>query len=218
MAGPSFFTSVAYRGAMRLLAGLLAVVAAALVAAVLVGCAAPAPVTDPSVPVFTPQAAPDAATGRPVPATCDELVTLTEIKTILATMITGQTLPIVGIPQENIGRTARLDCYYGVPAGQQVAAAAVWIGLTSYADGASAHERLANTVAGETEAGATESEVEVGPTTGTLLAGDRPMVVAMRGMTTVVVATVAGLVRDDHAGALLGQLADLALTPREPAG
>ena len=184
----------------------------------LAGCAAPAPVTDPSVPVFTPQAAPGAVTGRTVPATCDELVTLTEIKTILATLITGQTLPIVGVPQENIGRTARLDCYYGVPPGQPVAAAAVWIGLTTYADGESARERLDNTVADETGAGATESEVEVGPTTGTLLAGDRPLVVAMRGTTTVVVATVAGLVRDDQAGALLGQLADLALTPREPAG
>jgi hypothetical protein len=195
---------------MRLLVGLLLVL--------LVGCAAPAPVTDPSVPVFTPRAAPDAVTGRTVPATCDELVTLTEIKTILATLITGQTLPIVGVPQENIGRTARLDCYYGVPPGQPVAAAAVWIGLTTYVDGESARERLANTVADETEAGATESEVEVGPTTGTLLAGDRPLVVAMRGTTTVVVATLAGLVRDDQAGALLGQLADLALTPREPAG
>lgn len=199
--------SVAYRGAMRLLAGLLLVL--------LAGCAAPAPVTDPSVPVFTPQAAPDAvATGRAVPATCDELVTLTEIKTILATLITGQTLPIVGVPQENIARTARLDCYYGVPPGQQVAAAAVWIGLTTYADRESARERLDNTVAGETDAGATESEVEVGPTTGTLLVGDRPMVVAMRGTTTVVVATIAGLVRADHTGALLGQLADLALKPR----
>lgn len=196
---------------MRLLAGLLLLV--------LAGCATPAPVTDPSVPVFTPQAAPDtAATGRQVPPTCDELVTLTEIKTILATMITGQTLPIVGVPQENIARTARLDCYYGVPPGQSVAAAAVWIGLTSYADGESARERLDTTVADETEAGATESEVDVGPTTGTLLAGDRPMVVAMRGTTTVVVATLAGLVRVDHAGALLGQLADLALTPREPVG
>lgn len=196
---------------MRLLVGLLLVL--------LVGCAAPAPVSDPSVPVFTPQAAPDAVvTGRPVPATCDELMTLAEIKTILATMITGQTLPVVGVPQENIARTARLDCYYGVPPGQAIAAAAVWIGLAGYADGESARERLDNTVAGETDVGATESEVKVGQTTGTLLAGARPMVVAMRGTTTVVVATVAGLVRDDHAGALLGQLADRALTPREPTG
>jgi hypothetical protein len=196
---------------MRFLVGLFLLV--------LVGCAAPAPVTDPSVPVFTPQAAPgDVVNSRPVPPKCDELATLTEIKKILATLITGQTLPIVGIPQENIGRTARLDCYYGVPAGQPVAAAAVWIGLTSYTDAESARDRLENTVTGEIEAGATESEVDVGPTTGTLLAGARPVLVALRGTTTVVVATAAGLIRDDHAGALLGQLADLALTPREPTG
>ncbi len=185
-----------------------------LVLLVTAGCARTAPpAASPAVPLFsTAPAAADQA--RTVPKTCGAIATLEDITRIFATFVDGQTLPIVGVPQDNIGRTARLDCYYGVPQGQAVAAAKVWIGLAGYVNEESARKRTTNTVADEREAGATVSEVPVGQERGVLLRNDKWMLVANRGSTTVVVQVVAGLVRDDHAGALLGQLANFALTSR----
>jgi len=186
-----------------------------IVLLVTAGCAGTTPpAASPAVPVFS--TAPDAAADqvRTVPTTCGAVATLEDISRIFATFVDGQTLPIVGVPQDNIGRTARLDCYYGVPQGQGVAAAKVWIGLAGYVNEESARKRTTNTVADEREAGATVSEVPVGSDRGVLLKNDRWMLVANRGSTTVVVQVVAGLVRDDHAGALIGQLANFALTSR----
>ena len=150
--------------------------------------------------------------------TCGAIATLEDITRIFATFVDGQTLPIVGVPQDNIGRTARLDCYYGVPPGQPVAAAKVWIGLASYVNEESARKRPTTTVADEREAGATVSDVPVGQDAACCCGTTSWMLVANRGSTTVVVQVVAGLVREDHAGALLGQLADFALTEQVTAG
>jgi hypothetical protein len=172
------------------------------------------PASSPAVPVFSTAPAPGAAQARTVPKTCGTVATLEDITRIFATFVDGQTLPIVGVPQDNIGRTARLDCYYGIPPGGAVAAAKVWIGLAGYVNAESARKRMTNTVADERAAGATVSDVPVGSDRGVLLKSDKWMLVATRDQLTVVVQVVAGLVRDDHAGALLGQLANFALTSR----
>lgn len=196
---------------MRLLLGLLVTVLVA-------GCAgATEPIEDPEVPRFSTPVPPGSTEGREVPASCAEVSSLEEIGRILNVLVTGRVLPIVGVPQENIGRTARLDCYFGVAEGEPVTAAAVWIGLASYTDAHSARRRVSNTVADELEAGARASDVPVGGDRGVLLHNETTwMLVAARGHTTVVVTVEPPLVREDHAGAQLGQLADEALTPDPP--
>jgi hypothetical protein len=118
------------------------------------------------------------------------------------------------VPRADIGRTARIDCYYGVPTGRPVAEAKVWIGLASYVNAESARKRLATTVADERTAGATAGDVEVGQDRGVLIRNANWTLVATRGRTTVVVQVIPVLVRDDLAGALLGHVADHALTNR----
>jgi hypothetical protein len=72
------------------------------------------------------------------------------------------------------------------------------------------------TVTGERDASATVSvnDVAVGADRGVLIRNAGWMLVAVRGRTTVVVRVLPGNVREDHAGAVLGQLADFALTSR----
>lgn len=188
-----------------------------LVAAVLVaGCTqSEPPRSGPSVPVFS-TAAPNATLERTVPDRCDAVASLDDLTRILDTFVAGPVQRIVGVAQADIGRTARLDCYYSVPEGQPVSAAYVWIGLTSYVDAESARKRLNATVADAREASGTTnvSDVAVGQGRGVLIRGANWMLVAARGRTTVVVQVIPVLVREDHAGAILGQVADFALTSR----
>jgi hypothetical protein len=181
--------------------------------ALLAGCAqATPPSASPAVPVFS--TAPVATGERAFPATCDDVATLEDLTRLLNNLVTGDVHPIVGVPQENIGRTARLDCYYGVPAGQPVATAKVWVGLAAYVNEESARKRMTNTVNDERAAGSTVSDVPVGADRGVLVRNATWMLVAARGRTTVVVQVLPVLVRDDQAGAVIGRLAAFALTER----
>jgi hypothetical protein len=139
---------------------------------------------------------------------------MSEVSDILNAAVTGQTLPVVGVPEPKIGRTARLDCYYGVPDGQGVAAATVSIGLAGYADAGAARRRMTSTVESERDSGAKASEVQVGSDKGILLNGTKRTLVATRGKNTVVVSVVKDLVPDEQAGTLLATLADRALSGR----
>ncbi len=179
--------------------------------AFLAGCAQAAPPSaSPAVPVFS--TAPAVTGERTFPATCADVATLDDLTRLLNTLVTGDVHPIVGVPQENIGRTARLDCYYGVPAGQPVTAAKVWVGLASYVNEESARKRMTNTVNDERDAGSTVSDVPVGADRGVLIRDTHWMLVATRGRITVVVRVVPALVREDHAGVLIGAVAAFALT------
>jgi hypothetical protein len=187
-----------------------------LAAVVLGGCTqSTPPANSPAVPVFSSAPAGGGA-ERTVPDNCEAVATLDDLTRILSTFVAGPVQRIVGVPQENIGRTARLDCYYGVPDGQPAAAAKIWIGLTGYVNEESARKRLTATVADERAAGTTVSvsDVQVGSARGVLIRNANWMLVAGRGSTTVIVQVVPGLVREDHTGALLGQVADFALTKR----
>jgi hypothetical protein len=188
---------------------------AVLVAALVIGgCARTAPPSDsPAVPVFGSAPA-NATAERTVPDDCDDVATLDDLTRDLDNLVTGAVQPIVGVPQDDIGRTARLDCYYGVPAGQAAGGAKVWIGLASYVNEESARKRLTATVADERTAGATVSDVRVGPDREVLIRNANWLLVAGRGRVTVVVQVMPVLVREDHAGALLGKVADHALTDR----
>lgn len=179
------------------------------------GCAQSSPPANaPAVPVFS--SAPANTAERTVPDNCDAVASLDDLTRILATFVPGPVQRIVGVPQDNIGRTARLDCYYGLSAGQPATAAHVWVGLASYVDEESARKRLTATVADERAAAATVnvSDVKVGEGRGVLIRNANWMLVANRGRVTVVVQVIPTLVREDHAGALLGQVADFALSRR----
>lgn len=187
-----------------------------IVAAVLAlgGCAHGAPPSNaPAVPVFSTAPA-KAGVERTVPGDCAAVATLDDLTRDLNNLVTGTVHPIVGVPQTDIGRTARIDCYYGVPPKQPIAKAKVWVGLASYVNEESARKRVSATVADERKAGATVSDVKVGPDRGVLIRNANWMLVAGRGRVTVVVQVIPVLVRDDHAGMLLGTVADHALTAR----
>jgi hypothetical protein len=188
---------------------------ALVVGLMLTGCTqSEPPANSPAVPVFsTARASTD---ERTVPEDCDAVASLDDLTRILGTFVPGPVQRVVGVPQDNIGRTARLDCYYGLPAGQPVITAQVWVGLTSYVNEESARNRLTATVADERAAAATEnvSDVKVGDGRGVLIRNANWMLVASRGRVTVVVQVIPTLVREDHAGALIGQVADFALTSR----
>jgi|SRR6266498_1192151 len=189
-----------------------------LVAAFLLGgCTSTEPPRDsPAVPRFS-TAAPNATLERSVPSSCDDVASLDDLTRILNNFVSGPVQRVVGVAQANIGRTARIDCYYSVPAGQPLSAAYVWIGLTSYVNAESARKRLTATIAEARAATGTVSvnDVAVGEKDrGVLIRGANWMLVAERGRTTVIVQVVPALVREDHAGAVLGQVADFALTSR----
>ena len=177
-------------------------------------CTSDTPAAAPKVPSIGASASPSASRDRPVPKSCSGVATLNEVTDILQAAVTGQTLPVVGVPEPKIGRTARIDCYYGVPTGQPVTAAPVSIGLASYADEAAARKRMTSTIDGEKEAGAKANDVPVGPDRGVLLNGTRRTLVAARGNNTVVVSVILDLIPEDQAGSLIGRLADRALSPR----
>jgi hypothetical protein len=179
------------------------------------GCARQQPVVRPEVPRFSTAAPQGSGTAaRTVPATCTEVVTSEEAGTILGMLITGDPQPVVGVPAANIGRTARLDCYYGLGTGRPLSTATMWIGLATYVDEERAASRLTATIAAERDVGAQVNEIPVGSGTGVLLRGKTWSIVARRGTATVVVTIQPNLVREDRAGAMLGQLADKALTQR----
>jgi hypothetical protein len=169
------------------------------------------PASSPAVPVFS-SAPRNAGAERTVPDDCGAVATLDDLTRILGTFVPGPVHPVVGVPQDNIGRTARLDCYYSQPG----AAAHVWIGLASYVNAESARKRLTATVASERNAAGTVSvsDVSVGADRGVLVRNANWLLVAGRGRTTVVVRVLSVLVPEEHAGALLGQVADFALTER----
>jgi hypothetical protein len=171
------------------------------------------PANSPAVPVFS-SAPPNAGKERTVPDNCDAIATLDDLTRILSNFVAGPVQPIVGVAQDNIGRTARIDCYYSIPAGQPASAAYIWIGLASYVNAESARKRLTATVADEREQSTTVSvsDIKVGQDRGVLIRNANWMLVATRGRTTVVVQIVPALVRENDAGALLGQVADFALT------
>ncbi|HEU5475133.1 MAG TPA: hypothetical protein VFV67_31190 [Actinophytocola sp.] len=191
----------------------IAVTLAALVG--VAGCSDDPPAARPEVPAFsTPVAAPSSVAAKAVPRTCGGVASLTEVTDILGAAVTGQTLPIVGVPEPKIGRTARIDCYYGVPDGAPVSAAVVQIGLASYTDRSAAQRRMTSTVETERETGAKASDVPVGADRGVLLNGAKRTLVAVRGNNTVVVTVNPDLIAEEQSGSLLGRLADRALTPR----
>lgn len=172
------------------------------------------------VPEFTPSpttgasSAPARIVGT-LPTGCDAIATAEEIAEAVGHAMPGNSKLVTGAADQSIGRTARIDCYYGLTDGQDLPDAPVRVGLASYADAKAAATRVTKTIEEERAAGARASEVAVGPDKGTLLIGKKTAtLVATYQATTVVVIAQLDLVPANQAPSMLGKIADRALSPR----
>lgn len=175
------------------------------------------PLETPAIPTFTTSTTPPPVTRgkRPVPKTCASVVSRQEVEIQVGKQLNGDSQEIVGVPEPSIGRTARLDCYYGIPGGKSRGSAAVMIGIATYKDPQSAQERLSSSVQAEQDHGAKATDVKVGPDPGVLLSsgdGTFTLVVA-HGTTSVVINAVHNLVPASKMQAVLIKIADRALAP-----
>jgi hypothetical protein len=189
------------------------------VIAVLVSCAAKpsSPIVVP-VPSFTPSSQATSAPARIVgalPTGCGAIGSAEEISDAIGRTLSGTPRLVTGAADGKIGRTARIDCYYGLDANQETKDAPVAVGLASYTDASAAGRRVQTTVEDERKAGATVREITVGADKGTLLIGKKIVtLVATHQATTVVVIAQIDVVTAEQAPSSLGKIADRALSPR----
>ncbi|MET0235991.1 MAG: hypothetical protein ABW224_15205 [Kibdelosporangium sp.] len=150
-----------------------------------------------------------------LPTGCGAIASAEEISESVGQAMTGAARLVTGTADPNIGRTARVDCYYGLTDGQELPDAPVRVGLASYTDAKAATTRIDKAVSEEREAGSKVSDVQVGPDKGTLLIGKKiATLVATYQATTVVVIAQLSLVPANQAPSMLGKIADRALSPR----
>jgi hypothetical protein len=166
---------------------------------------------------------PTTATSAPpfagnVPASCDPVAAEGDVNQILGHPLTGTANGIKGIPEAAIGRTARLDCYYGIPPNQAATAAVVSIGIAAYDNAADAAHRVVETVNEARDTGYTSSSVQVNGQNAVLLAGQQNQeVVLSAGTITVLVTAANTVVQPGKAGPPLIKLAGKALTAAQHA-
>lgn len=186
---------------------------------VLAGCssAPKAQAPPPQIPKIT---APSSATRTPVmvdralPDDCELVVTVEAMNAALGQELPGEPRLIIGIPEPGIGRTGKIDCYYGIPPGKALQAAAVVVGLSSYVDELTARTRVSESIEAERQDGASVKEVDVGKQKGSLVSGkDQRLLIGSLGKTTFVVRARAGLVADDKLPGVLATLAQTSMTP-----
>jgi hypothetical protein len=188
----------------------------------LVGCGAKEQRTPLVVPVpeFTPSASTGASSAPArvvgtLPTGCGAIATPEEVADAVGQAMPGGARLVTGTADRTIGRTARIDCYYGLTDAQGLPDAPVQVGLASYGDAKAATTRVEKTIEEERAAGAKVSQVQVGPDKGTLLVGKKvATLVATYQATTVVVIAQLSLVPANQAPSALGKIADRALSPR----
>ena len=190
--------------------GLVLVTAGVLLAACTSGSP---PAGHPSVPTFaatTTAAVPEISA---VPKDCTTVAQEADVDTVVGHQLTGSMAPVVGVAMPSIKRTARLDCYYGIPAGQPPNTAAVSIGIASYADAPTAAQRVQLTVDAARNGGAQASNLKVGADPATLLTETKAQeIVLAHGVLTVLVTALTGVLPAGKASPDLVTLAQRALT------
>jgi len=187
-------------------------VAAFVFAGLLVACSsAPQPTAHPQVPTFSTRQTTSAAPVAP-PKSCAAVAQAADVDQIVGHQLVGSANQVVGIPQANISRTGRLDCYYGIPAGQPVTAAVLSIGIASYTDAPTAQHRVTLTVNSARNSGTTTSDLKVGTEHAVLLAGAQAQeLVLSHGNLTVLVRANNGVLTHATIGPQLVALAQRAL-------
>ncbi|XVS62852.1 hypothetical protein ACQPYE_32020 [Actinosynnema sp. CA-299493] len=198
-------------------------VLAAMVVLACAGCAAvqTQPAAQPKIPTIVPPTSFSRVpqmTDRPLPDDCELVIPVELFNQKLGRELPGELKTIIGIPEPSLGRTGKIDCYYGVPEKQPIAAAPVIIGLATYADEAAAGTRVAESVAAEREDGATVREVDVGKKKGQFISSeDERLVLGSLGKTTYVARVKLGVLPDDAVAGVLAALAQQSMTPVEGA-
>ena len=186
---------------------------------VLAGCSsaprtqAPPPqipkITAPTTPSRTP-----VMVDRALPDDCELVVTAERMNQVLGQELPGEPKLIIGIPEPAIGKTAKIDCYYGIPEGKELQANAVVVGLSTYVDELTARTRVTESLEAERQDGSSVTEVDVGKQKASMVSGkDQRLLVGSLGKTTFVVKARPGLLPDDKLPAVLATLAQQAMTP-----
>ncbi|NUT52939.1 MAG: hypothetical protein HOV94_37475 [Saccharothrix sp.] len=196
-------------------------VVAAMAVLACAGCAAvtPGPVAQPQIPTILPPTTITRIpqmTDRPLPDDCELVVPVEVLHQRLGRELPGELKTIIGIPEPSLGRTGKIDCYYGVPERQPLTAAPVVIGLATYTDEPTASGRVAESLAAERQDGASVREVDVGKRKGSLVTTkDERLLMGWLGKTTFVARAKAGVLPDDAIGGFLAAVAQQSMTPVE---
>jgi hypothetical protein len=198
----------------RWLAAGSAVAALGLVG-LLVACSsgvAPQTQARPNVPSFSSPTTRASAVATAVPKSCSVIAAAADVDQVVGHQLVGSMNQVVGIPQPAINRTGRLDCYYGIPAGQPLTAGVVSIGIASYTDPQSAQHRTTLTVNSARNAGATTSDVQVGSDHAVLVAGAQTQELVLSvGNLTILISANNGVFAAGTVGPQLVKLAQRAL-------
>jgi len=191
----------------------------ALVAGVLVAGCAVEPRSAAPPPQIPTIVAPTSVTrvpvmaDRPLPAGCDEIIPGDQVNQAVGQELPGSGQEIVGVPEESLGRTGKIDCYYGIPPGRPIAAALVIVGLATYEDELTARGRVTESIEVERSEGAQISDVEVGRQRGNLVVnGQERLLIGSLGKTTFVVRAKIGVLPEDKVGPVLAGLAVQTMT------
>ncbi|MFI9011697.1 hypothetical protein ACIGNX_31120 [Actinosynnema sp. NPDC053489] len=197
----------------------------AVVAAVAVllcaGCAAvrTGPAEQPRIPTIVPPTTISRVpqmVDRPLPDDCALVVPVEVVHQRLGRELPGEPMTIIGLPEPSLGRTGKIDCYYGVADKQAVATSPVIVGLATYTDEATAAGRVTESVDAERGEGASVTEVDVGKKKGRFVSTkDERLVVGSLGKTTYVARAKVGVLPDDAISGFLAALAQQSMTPVE---
>jgi hypothetical protein len=172
----------------------------------------------PQIPKITPPASASKAplmVDRPtLPDDCDLVVDAETMNRILGQELPGEPQIIIGIKEPGIGRTGKIDCYYGIPPKQGLTAAKIIIGLSTYTDEPTARTRVSESVEAERQDGAKITEVDVGKQKGTLIEGkDEQLLIGSLGKSTFVVRSRNNFVPQQNLTKILPPLAQQSMTP-----
>lgn len=160
-----------------------------------------------------PTAAPtaEAATLPPFPESCADLVATSEVASVVAVPLPGDTTFVFADALPDIGRTARVTCGYGEGAGRGPGPG-VAITVNQYSSEQAAQDRIDVTLDAAAERGTRVGEQTVGGFDGWLLTDRQDVsLVVDAGERTLVVTMKRGLVERDAERVVLEQLAARAL-------
>ena len=185
-----------------------------------VACSTPEAQTQappPQIPKITPPTTPSKVplmVDRALPDDCELVVPADTMNATLGQVLPGEPRIIVGIKEPGIGRTGKIDCYYGIPAKRGLPEAPIVIGLSTYTDDLTARTRVGESVEAERQDGAKISEVDVGKQKGTLIEGkEEQMLIGSLGKSTFVVRSRHNFIPQQRLIAILPVLAQLSMTP-----
>ncbi|NGY65480.1 hypothetical protein G7043_41965 [Lentzea sp. NEAU-D13] len=172
----------------------------------------------PQIPKITPPTTPSripVMVDRPaLPDDCELVVPVEVMNATLGQELPGEPRIIIGIKEPGIGRTGKIDCYYGIPEKKNLPDAKIVIGLSTYTDELTARTRVTESVDAERADGAKVTEVDVGKQKGTLIEGkDEQLLIGSLGKSTFVVRNRNNFIPQAKLLAILPVLAQQSMTP-----